>query len=416
MKLELGFSTSNQFVEMPDTNVIDILYPNDVTILSTGPDEVERSIQNPIGISSVEDLVKGKKNIVIITSDITRPMPSALVLPVLLKHLYRMDIKPENITIVFAVGSHRKHKVEEKRKLVGDEIFDTIRCIDSTECDFVHMGTTSAGTPVDICRVVAEADCRICLGNIEYHYFAGYSGGAKAIMPGVSTRAAIQANHSKMIEPNACTGSLEKNPLRLDLEEALTFCPVDFIINVVLDEHKKIIYSVCGDIIKAHRTGCQFLDKFYKKEIKEKADIVITSQGGAPKDLNLYQTQKALDNAKHAVKDGGIIILVGSCREGLGEATFEEWMLTAKQPSDLIKRIGEQFQLGGHKAAAIAMVQEKADIYLVSELDDELVKQLFMTPFAHVQDALDQAMNKLGQDASVLVMPFGGSTLPHLDN
>lgn len=235
-------------------------------------------------------------------------------------------------------------------------------------------------------------------------------------MPGVSTRAAIQANHSKMIEPNACTGSLEKNPLRLDLEEALTFCPVDFIINVVLDEHKKIIYSVCGDIIKAHRTGCQFLDKFYKKEIKEKADIVITSQGGAPKDLNLYQTQKALDNAKHAVKDGGIIILVGSCREGLGEATFEEWMLTAKQPSDLIKRIGEQFQLGGHKAAAIAMVQEKADIYLVSELDDELVKQLFMTPFAHVQDALDQAMNKLGQDASVLVMPFGGSTLPHLDN
>ena len=172
--------------------------------------------------------------------------------------------------------------------------------------------------------LVAEADRRICLGNIEYHYFAGYSGGAKAIMPGVSTRAAIQANHSRMVLPECCAGALETNPLRMDIEEAGAMVGIDFILNVVLSEHKEILRAVAGDVTKAHRAGCAFLDTLYRKELAEAADIVLVSQGGAPKDLNLYQTQKALDNAKHAVRDGGIIILIGSCREGLGERTFEE--------------------------------------------------------------------------------------------
>ena len=233
-----------------------------------------------------------------------------------------------------------------------------------------------------------------------------------ALELGVSTRAAIQANHSMMVHPEACAGNLDTNPLRRDLEQAAAICGVDFIVNVVLDEHKQIVRAVAGDLTLAHREGCRFLDGMYLKEIDSRADIVIVSQGGAPKDLNLYQTQKALDNAKHAVKKGGTIILIGSCKEGLGEKVFEEWMLNAPTAESMIERIGRDFQLGGHKAAAIAMVLQNAEIYLVSDLEDDFVKKIFLKPAHSAQEALDAAFARLGPDATVLAMPYGGSTLP----
>lgn len=414
MEIEIGYGHTPQRLKVPSSRILDILYPNQVSTSITGPVMVQKALSSPIGSPPLSEIVKGRQKIVIITSDITRPMPSYLVLPILIQELEDAGIQRSQITIVFALGSHRRHTEEEKQQLAGKDIYDSIRCEDSSESDFLHMGTTSMGTPVDICRTVAEADCRICLGNIEYHYFAGYSGGAKAIMPGVSTRSAIQSNHSHMIEAAACAGKLEGNPIRMDLEEAIRFCPVDFIVNVVLDEHKKIIYAVCGDIIKAHRKGCLFLDKLYRKSLQKLADIVIVSQGGAPKDLNLYQTQKALDNAKHAVRPGGIIILVGACPEGLGEKTFEEWMTSSHSPDELISRIKTDFQLGGHKATAIAMVLKKSRIFLVSEIPEKLVKSIYLEPFSSVQAAYEAAAAILGQNASVLIMPYGGSTFPVL--
>lgn len=414
MEFKIGFGTTPQSVQLPDKNVIDILLPNQVEITSFGEEEVIRALQEPIGTKPLAEIAAGKKNVVIISSDITRPMPTKVVLPPVLAELQKAGVAPENITVVLALGSHRRHTDEEKAKLLGD-CYGKVRCLDSTDEGFVHMGTTATGTPVDIATPVAKADLRICLGNIEYHYFAGYSGGAKAIMPGVSTRAAIQANHRHMVEEGAVTGRLEDNPLRQDLEAALEYCPVDFIVNVVLDEHKQVVRAVAGDIIKAHRVGCRFLDLFYRKSITELADIVLVSQGGAPKDLNLYQTQKALDNAKHAVKKGGIIILVGSCKEGMGEKTFEEWMTQAKTPDEMIRRIRQDFQLGGHKAAAIAMVLQNAEIYLVSDFADDFVESIFMKPFPSVQDALDAAFAVQGKNARVLIMPYGGSTLPVLE-
>ena len=274
------------------------------------------------------------------------------------------------------------------------------------------MGVTRRGTPVDITKIVARADRRICLGNIEYHYFAGYSGGAKAIMPGVSTREAITCNHRFMVEEESHAGSSDDNPVRKDLEEALNYCPVDFILNVVLNEKKEIVYAVSGDVIKAHRKGAQFLDEFYLSRIEQPADIVIVSQGGFPKDLNLYQTQKALDNAQHAVRENGIIILVGACNEGLGDDVFSQWILSASSPSAIIERLRKGFVLGGHKAAAIALVLQKADIYLVSEMSESLVNEMFMKPFSTVQEAYDSALKTLGNQSKVIVMPFGGSTLP----
>lgn len=415
MKLELGIGSRLQQVEIPDHCVQQVLLPNDVKRELTGEDEVRRALANPVGTPALKEIVKAGETVAIVTSDITRPMPTYKVMPALLDELYEAGIRPEDITLVFALGSHRPHTEAEMRKLAGERAFSEIRCVDSDAADCVHLGVTTAGTPVDITRTVAEADRRICLGNIEYHYFAGYSGGAKAIMPGVSTREAIQSNHSMMVREEACAGNLDTNPLRKDIEEAAAICGVDFIVNVVLDEHKEIIRAVAGDVTAAHREGCAFLDALYQKKIEKRADIVIVSQGGAPKDLNLYQTQKALDNAKHAVRDGGIVILVGSCKEGLGESVFEEWLTSAQKSRDLIDRIQREFRLGGHKAAAIAMVLEHAEIYLVSDLEPEFVKTLFMTPFATVQEAYDAAAAKLGETPTVLVMPYGGSTLPRAE-
>ncbi|MBR0076453.1 MAG: nickel-dependent lactate racemase [Synergistaceae bacterium] len=413
MKLTFKIGEKSQDVNVKDDVVLGILEPNEVTVDLTDEAEVKRALENPIGSPRLKDIVKAGEKIAIITSDVTRPMATWKVMPALLDELYAGGAKKEDITLVFALGSHRKQTDEERHHLAGDRAWNEIKCVDSDPDDCIHLGKTEHGTPLDITRVVAEADRRICLGNIEYHYFAGYSGSSKAIMPGSSTREAIQVNHSMMIDPKACAGNIVDNPLRKDIDEAAAKVGVDFILNVVQTPQKVILRAVAGDMIKAHREGCKFLDKLYKKDIPDRADIVMVSQGGSPKDLNLYQTQKALDNAKHAVKKGGIVILIGSCREGLGEKTFEEWITTAPNPHSLIERIHKEFKLGGHKAAAIAMVLENAEIYLVSELEDDFVRKIFMKPFKTVQEAYDAAIKKLGADATVLAMPYGGSTLPH---
>ena len=414
MKLQFGFGTGVQEADVPERNLLGVLHANEVPLELTGEAEVRRALEAPIGSPRLRELVHPGETVAIVTSDITRPMPTYKVMPALLDELYAAGVRREDITLVFALGSHRRHTPQEQQKLAGERAWNEIRCVDSDPDDCVHLGTTKAGTPVDITRAVAQADRRICLGNIEYHYFAGYSGGAKAIMPGVSTRSAIQANHSMMVRPEACAGALETNPLRMDIEEAGAICGIDFIVNVVLSEHKEIIRAVAGDPVAAHRAGCRFLDRIYRKELPQAADIVLVSQGGAPKDLNLYQTQKALDNARHAVKQGGIIVLIGSCKEGLGEKVFEQWMTKSSSPDAMIERIGRDFQLGGHKAAAIAMTLKKADIYLVSDLEDDFVRSIFLTPQPDVQTALNRAFAVLGPDATVLAMPFGGSTLPQI--
>ncbi len=412
MKIEFGYGKGVQIVDVPEKNLMDILVSNPMEHKRRGADAVDYALENPIGSPRLSTLVNPEQKIVIITSDISRPLPSYDVVPSVLDELYAGGVPRENITIVFGLGSHRNHTEEEMIHLVGERAYGEVKCMDSTPDDCVHMGETSTGTPVDITRVVAEADFRIGLGNVEFHYFAGYSGGAKALMPGVSTPEAIQKNHSKMVSNDACAGKLEGNPLREDIEEAERLCHLHFIVNAVLDEHKHIVYAAAGDVTKAHRDACAYLDKMYRKPIAKKADIVLVSQGGAPKDANLYQTQKALDNAKHAVADGGTIILIGACNEGLGSKKFEEWLTTAPTAHSMVERIGRDFQLGGHKAAAIAMILEYASIDMVSEMDDDFVRSIFLNPQPSAQEAFDKAMEKYGEAASVIAMPFGGATLP----
>ena len=416
MKLEFGYGKGVQTVEVAEKNLLAVLQSNPMEHARRGQDAVRHALENPIGSARLRELVKAGQKIAIVTSDISRPLPSYDVLPGVLEELFAAGVAKEDITVVFALGSHRPHTQEEMIQLVGQDVFSQVRCVDSDPGDCIHMGTTPAGTPVDITRVVAEADFKICLGNIEFHYFAGYSGGAKAIMPGVSTKDAIQANHRMMVSQDACAGKLEGNPLRADIEQAGDICGIDYIVNAVLDEHKHIVYAVAGDVTKAHRVGCAYLDQMYRCSIPQKADIVLVSQGGAPKDANLYQTQKALDNAKHAVKKGGTIILMGACPEGLGSKKFESWLVNAPTAHSMVERIGKEFELGGHKAAAIGMVLENAAIDLISEMDPAFVRSIFLNPQPDLETAFAQAMEKYGDNATVIAMPYGGATLPICEN
>ncbi len=415
LDFEVGYGKRCKKFVIPTKNFLGELRQNDFQRTASEEELIQQALANPIGTPKLSEIVKPGKKIVIVTSDITRPMPTRKVLPAILAEIEAAGCSLADVTVVFALGSHRKHTEEEQKYLVGEESYGKVNCVDSDPTQCTHMGVTSRGTPVDIFSVVAEADYRICLGNIEYHYFAGYSGGSKAIMPGVSTREAIQANHSAMVKAEAKAGNIETNPVRQDIDEVCEkFVPVDFILNVVLDEKKEIICAVAGHFIQAHREGCKFLDKLYAAEIPEKADIVITTPHGYPKDINLYQAQKALDNAKHAVKDGGIIILVAACTEGLGEGKFEKWILNSTTCDAMISDIQDHFELGGHKAAAIALVRKKAQIFCVSELPNELAEKIFMKPYKDVNTALQDALKEMGKDATVYYMPVGGSTLPTL--
>lgn len=414
MELTYGYGKEIRHFCVSENNLLCQVTQNRINVSCTGIDAVKEALNNPIGTPRLKEIVKPGEKVVIITSDITRPCPSQLIIPEIIMELNQAGVRNEQITVVFALGSHRFQTPDEQRKLVGDWVYDKIKCVDAAKESFVHIGVTSFGTPVDIDPVVAKADRRICVGNIEFHYFAGYSGGAKAVMPGVSTQEAIQKNHSRMVLEEAKAGSLSQNPLRQDIEEAAAMVGVDFILNVVLDEEKHIVKAVAGDVRKAHEAGCRFLDALYKVPIPQRADIVITTPGGFPKDINLYQTQKALDNARYAVKEGGIIILIGSCIEGMGEKVFEEWMVNSPSPDTVIERIQRKFQLGGHKAASISMILKKNRIFLVSDLNDEFVKSIFMEPFPDIEVALEEAYKISGKNSSVIFMPHGGSVLPQI--
>ncbi len=412
MQIEVKKGIQSEIVMIDEQDIIAILEPLQLPENTNQSQIVKDAMKQPIGTKFLKEIVKPNETIAIMTSDITRPVPSAVVLPPILEELENAGVNDENITIYFALGSHRQHTEEEKIRLVGKEIYDRYACVDSDINHVTRVGVTAQGTPVDIDTRVVNADRRICVGNVEFHYFAGFSGGAKAIMPGMSTPEAIRYNHRLMIDPKACAGNLEDNPVRMDLEEACAMVGVDFIVNVVLNTHKEVIYASAGDVTLAHRDACRYLKSIYTSPIQEKADVVIVSQGGAPKDLNLYQMQKALDNAKYAVKDGGTIIVVGSCQEGFGQKTFEEWMVKYQNPEEMIQQLHQNFVLGGHKATAIALVKQKADIILVSDMNQELIDKTFLNSCDTLDEAYSKVKQKYGNHPTVIVMPHGGSTLP----
>lgn len=372
---------------------------------------ISEAMAKPITSKRLKDLVKTSDSVVIVTSDISRPMPSDKVLPYVIDELSRAGIEDGQIKVILALGSHRIHSESEKIKLVGESIYKRIDILDSDRFDCINHGICKHGTPVDVDRRVSQSDVVICLGNIEYHYFAGYSGGAKAIMPGVSSLEAIEANHKNMLDENAKAGILVGNPVREDIDEVGEKFKIDFLVNVVLDEHKKIVGAFAGHWKEAHRVGCQMLDDLYGVEIDRKYDLVILSPGGHPKDLNLYQSQKALDNGKHALKEKGVIIMVSESKDGFGSETFRKW-LVEKEPEEMLACLKKKFVLGGHKAASIGKILLDHKIIWVSKLNKSTVESTGMVYAGSLDEAYKLSKSHLEERIEILLMPYAGSTMP----
>ncbi|MBC7115047.1 MAG: nickel-dependent lactate racemase [Archaeoglobi archaeon] len=413
MRIELKFGKGTLSAEVPEENITEFIYPEELDGIEDVRGEVLRCISNPIDSAPLEELVKGKEKIAILVSDITRPCPTGVLLPPVLEVLKRAGVRRENVTIIFGLGTHRKHTEEEKRRIVGDEIYENYRCLDSDLNDVVNLGETSRGTPVEVFRPVAEADFIMCIGNIEFHYFAGYSGGVKPIVAGVGSKSAIEKNHMLMIEKGAEAGNLE-SPVRKDMEEFASIVGVDFILNVVLNSREEIVRVVAGDPVEAHREGAKTVDSMYKRRIREKSDVVLCSAGGYPNDINLYQVQKAIDNVKRAVRKEGTIVITAECPEGFGNEIFERWMTEHRYLEEFMRmseRVRREFTLGGHKAASLSMIMKHADIMLVTRMPEERVRRAFFEYAGDLQDALRQMFEKYGRDLRITVVPFARTTL-----
>ena len=400
---------------LPGAAEVDLLIPSAGTAEADGETIVSRALREPIGSFPLHEVVSPGQKVVVITSDNTRPCPSRLVLPPIVGELKAGGISKDDITVVVALGLHRPLSDQELRELVGSEVFDSVKVVNHHSANVVRIGWTTAGTPVDLFRPVVDADFRVGVGNIEFHYFAGFSGGAKSILPGCAGEETVSANHALMVEKEARVGVLINNPVRADLEEGVAMVGLEFIVNVIVDSDHRLVAAVAGDATHAHRQGCAIITRRDAVTIGRKADIVIVSAGGRPSDLNLYQAQKALENAGAVVRDGGVVIWVAECPEGYGNSIFEQWMRQAGTPEQVLERISRKFILGGHKAAAIASVLLRAEVYLVSEMGGRLQDACGIVGFQTLDAALKAALTRVGPAPAVAVIPHGSSTFPVLD-
>ncbi|MGE5396996.1 MAG: nickel-dependent lactate racemase [Chitinophagales bacterium] len=393
---------------IPDNRIEAIIERPSSSQMMDEKELVNNALNNPIGSEGLRELVKkkGGANAVVVINDITRPTPYKIMLPGLLQELEAGGIAPDQITLLVANGIHRAQTEKENEELYGQEICHKYKVVNhNPDQDLVNLGRLSGGIELLVNRRAVEAGILVTTGLVGLHYFAGYSGGRKSIVPGIAGRATIEASHSMMADPRARLGNIHDNPVHHILLEAAQKVGVDFILNVLTDDHKKIAAAVAGDLEAAWLRGTEICRASSVYRLNKQADIVVAGCGGHPKDINLYQAQKALDSAAQAVKPGGVIILAAQCGEGMGEDTFSRWVNEANTPEDIKERFKNHFELGGHKAFAICGVLDKCDIVLVSDMDPELVKKAFMIPASSIEAGLEYAYANLGPEAGIAVIP-----------
>jgi nickel-dependent lactate racemase len=399
-------------LSIPEKNLCGVILPSEPETKEEGTFLIKKALENPIKSKRLSEIVNPNSRIAIIVSDVTRPTPTAKILPPLLEELYLGGAKNENITIVFALGLHRLQTEEECRQLIGKEIFEKIRCIQHDRERCRRAGETSFGTPVEVFEEVLDSDIIISTGTLEFHYYAGYGGGGKAILPGVSSEKAIISFHSfysRLFEGSPLSGRAD-SPARKNIEEAARITGLDFTLNVVIDSKKEIVAAVAGDFVEAHRKGAEYVDAMYKVPV-EPADAVVVSCGGYPKDINLYQATKSLEHAIPAVKKGGSIVLVAECAEGIGNQVYERWNSECRTPCEAVEKFRECFEFGGHKAAIVGKAAKDFKLYIVSRLPEDESKKAFFKPVKSIGEALEKILSE-NPEAKIHVMPNGGWTLP----
>ena len=415
--IELPYGDSFLKTRIPTKNLAAILRTKYVNGLENEREAIINSLMSPIGSPTLRDCVSKNDKVVVLVTDNTRPCPDNRLLPPIIAELEE-KLHRENITIIVAVGLHPPLNEQELIKKLGRDIVKGYKVVNHDVNQCINIGMTSRGTPVDINASVVEADFRISLGFIEPHWFAGFSGGRKSIAPGVFSVRSAYKNHSyKMLDhPNSVAGIINGNIVHEDLVEQARMANLNFIVNVILNRKKEITHIVAGDPIKAHERGCEIAKDIAEVKVNHKVDITITSNNGAPLDLDLYQTTKGINTASKITRDGGIIIIASSCSAGKGPEEFVELHASVNSPKDVLQKIRREEPIGVQwQNQILARDQLRHDIYLVSSLEDSIVKKMMITPIRTIDEGMEKAFKVLGNDAEVAVIPEGPLVVPVLE-
>lgn len=418
---EVKLPYGKEFIELEVDDNVDILVSQagEFKAEKSEEDLVREALSNPIGSEKLSDLVKGKEKITIITSDHTRPVPSHITMPILLEEI--RSTNPEaDITILIATGFHRPTTHEELVNKFGEEIVNNEKIIvhkSGVDEDMVELDRLPSGGRLLLNKHAINTDLLISEGFIEPHFFAGFSGGRKSVLPGVASEKTVLANHcSKFIASDySRTGILDENPIHKDMAFAAEQAKLAFILNVVIDAEKKIINAFAGDRVKAHAEGCDFVRGLSTIE-GVNADIAITSNGGYPLDQNVYQSVKSMTAAEAAAADDGIIIEVSRCNDGHGGESFYKTFKEAADPKDIEDRvlqipmeetIADQWEI---QILARILVRHKV-IFVTDPENKQLIEDMHMTYAASLDEALKMAKEIKGEDAKVAFVPDGVSVI-----
>jgi len=419
MKVTLAYGKDGLSIEIPDYSKV--IEPANLEPIKNEHEAVLLALRNPTGTKPLREMVKATDRVVIVISDITRPTPNQKLVPWILEELPHVPLK--NVTIINGLGTHRDNTREELIGMLGETVVNTVRIINHhchEKSELVNLGKSSFGCDVYLNKEYVEADFRIVTGFIEPHFFAGFSGGPKGIMPGIAGIETILTFHNaKMIGHQLATwGILENNPLQELTREVNTFCKPDFLLNVSLTGEKEITGVFAGELSQAHDLGCTYVKEHAMLKCDHRYDVVITTNAGYPLDQNLYQAVKGMDAARMIVKEGGTIICAAECCDGMpAHGNFVQILQMRKSPKELLKMINEpSFEMFDQwEAQRLAMILEWANVYIYSTLPDESAKIAMLTPTSDIEQTLRELSDKYGVEMSIAVLPLGPLTIPYVE-
>lgn len=417
-QVKLAYGKDYVSIQVPDKAVV--IEPRHLPGLSDEKSAVLTALREPIGTPPLKEMVKSTDIVAIVIADITRPTPSEKLVPWLIEEL--SHVPKENFVVINGLGSHRPNTREELIQMLGQDVVDTIRVINHEAFDdneLVHVGCNSYGSNVYLNKTYIEADFRIVTGFIEPHFFAGFSGGPKGINPGIVGIKTIQDFHNaEMIgNPNSTWGVIDGNGVQDAATQNCLMAKPEFMLNVTLNGEKEITNVFAGDVIEAHRVGCAFVKEHAMFAVDQPFDIVITTNSGYPLDQNLYQTVKGMSAGAQVVKDGGSIISVSECVDGLpSHGNFGPILKMRSTPQELLTMINDpSFSMFDQwEAQKLAMIQMQADCYLYSLLDEQTVKDCMINYVENIEQTLEQLMDKYGPDVTIGILPLGPLVIPYV--
>ncbi len=406
VKVTLPYGKSKGItVTLPDSITVEEIHPKEIKYSDNPVTLLQDAVEKPIGnVKPLPELVKDKKSIVVVVDDYTRDFPRDAVLIPFFDLLVEMGVDKKKVTIIIGTATHKAPTPEQLEQILGKKIVKdyTVVVHDANAADLVDLGKTSRGTPIRVNKVYHDADCKILLTDVTFHYHAGFGGDRKSIMPAVCGADCINNNHGLLVDPNARTGNLDGNPVHLDMAEAAKKVGADFVINVVSESGKDVIDIKAGELGVAFEQAVAIHKAHFEVRTESRADMVIVSSGGYPKDINLYLATKALTQTIDGVKLGGSVVLLAECSDGIGNDNFEAWIDEAskhvaktKDAADklaksfdfLEKKIKSDFVMGGHKAYFIAREAKHARVSLISGLDAAMISEKYFMEGVSVSSA-----------------------------